>query len=160
MRAFEMCCYILLGIFGLIIVIKGQVMLTYTKEVRGIPARLIGILLLLPLPLELLAGLLLGTFYVAQGRTINRSDIQGISAILGVVIIAFCVLSAIAIAAVYAQPISKRRRKGDADPVNLPDHYGEHFQALEGRRPASNSDNITRTDEPPSVAPPDDRIQG
>jgi hypothetical protein len=156
-----MCCYILLGIFGLFIMIKGQVMLTYTKEVRGMPARLIGLLLILPLPLQLLAGSLVGVVYLMLGRTIQQSELQSIAAILTVAVIAFCVLSAIAIAVAYSQPIAKRRRGGDEEPVNLSDHYREHFQAPQGPRPASDPDGITRTDEPPPpVAPPEDRIQG
>ena len=73
-----MCCDVILLILGIIVLIKGQVMLTRTKEVRGTPARVIGVLLILPLPLGFLAGLLLGAFYVAQGKPVTESEIQGV----------------------------------------------------------------------------------
>ena len=156
-----MCCDVILLILGIIVLIKGQVMLTRTKEVRGTPARVIGVLLILPLPLGFLAGLLLGAFYVAQGKPVTKSEIQGVGTILGVAIIVLCVLTAIVVASAYAQPIRKRRVEDEIELANPPDRYSEHFRSAEGRRYSSRSEAEDTSDDPPrSFPPPDDRIQG
>jgi hypothetical protein len=66
-------CTIVMGlgmlIFGIIALVRGQFTLTRTKVVSGVPARIIGFILLLPLPLMLASGLLIGVFYVMRGSS-------------------------------------------------------------------------------------------
>lgn len=155
-----MCCDIILMILGIIVLVKGQVLLTRTKEVRGVPARIIGIIFLLPLPLSFVAGLLLGGFLLAQGKPVNESEIQGPAMILGAAILALCLLTAVGIAVAYAQPVRKQSVDTDVEEMDVPEHYHEHFQAEEDARPAPRSDGSEATDKPPRPsARPDDRIR-
>jgi hypothetical protein len=156
-----MCCDIILLILGIVVLVKGQVLLTRTKEVRGTPARIIGVILLLPLPLSFFAGLLLGALLVSQGKPVNESEIQGIVPFLGPAIIALCLFAAIAIAIAYAQPVRKQGVDADIEAVDVPERYHEHFQAEGDARPAPRSDGPEVTDQlpRPSAHPEDDRIR-
>jgi hypothetical protein len=59
-------------IVGIMALVQGRLPLTKTREVRGLPARLLAIVALLPLPLSFVGGLLLGIATVAQGETSTR----------------------------------------------------------------------------------------
>jgi hypothetical protein len=147
-------CEIIMLIFGIIALIRGRFLLTRVKEVRGWPARIIGVLLILPFPLGFLLGMVLGAIFLAMGKEIGGKDFTLAAQIVGFVVVVICFLAAIVVAMIFAQPIRKYR----PEPIEtaLPDDYGDRFQAREHE--ASESQDITGGTPSPS-APPDDRIQ-
>ena len=153
------CCYLIPIIFGIVILVKGQVMLTYNRKVYGVPARIIGVILLLPLPLTLFSWMLLGAFSAALDKPIDEEKIGNAVIISVVAIIALCLLAVIVIAIVYSEPIRKRRVDDAIEVVDVPERYSEHFQATEQRPSISRTDSTDTTNEPPPIAPPDDPIQ-
>jgi hypothetical protein len=153
-------CDIIMLIFGIITLVRGKFLLTRAKEVRGVPARIIGVILMLPLPLSFMAGLVLGAVIAAQGK--NEDELRTAGIILGVSITAICFISAIVLAAVTAQPVVKepsaRRRKALIDD-ELPEEYGERFRSgAAGKESRIESEDITAP-EVRRERPPDDRIQ-
>lgn len=158
-----MCCNIILLIAGIAVLVRGQVLLTRSKEVRGIPARLIGVFFLLPLPLNFLAVVMLGVYETVQGTTaVSQDALKGPALILNVVGIGVCLLVAFVIAVVYAQPVRKRRRDEEDEEVEgrASEHYREHFQAEEEDRPNPQASNSDVTEQPPRPPRgPDDRIR-
>ena len=153
------CCYLIPIIFGIVILVKGQVMLTYNRKVYGVPARIIGVILLLPLPLTLFSWMLLGAFNAALDKPIDEEKIGNSIIISVVAIIALCLLAVIVIAIVYSEPIRKRRVDDAIEVVDVPERYSEHFQATEQSPSISRADSTDTTKEPPPIAPPDDSIQ-
>ena len=147
-------CEILMLIFGIIALVRGRFLLTRAKEVRGWPARIIGVLLIMPFPLSFLVGMVLGGVFVAMGKSVDDQEFRSAASILGFAIVAICFLSAIGIAMFLAEPIRKNR-PGQED-LAIPADYDERFQV----RPldSSKSQDITGG---PSRLPtnPDDRIQ-
>src|SRR5437879_1799730 len=65
-----MCLVLEIGmlIFGIIALITGKFTLTRNKVVYGVPARIIGVIMILPLPLGLLVAFVIIGALVAQGR--------------------------------------------------------------------------------------------
>jgi hypothetical protein len=97
-----------LAIFGLIALVKGKMTVSKNKVVVGVPARLLGLLALIPLPAALLFVLL---YVASQGGQINDDDkwtVTGIEA--GTVILIAILVFAIA-AAVGITPEEVKRRE-------------------------------------------------
>jgi hypothetical protein len=147
-------CQIVMLIFGIITLIRGRFLLTRAKEVRGWPARIIGILVIAPLPICFMFGLVLGAFLATMGKSFDDNDIRPSIQIVDVAIVASCFLSAIGIAIYFAEPIGKKRSE-QLDAV-VPDDYDERFQ--ERQHDAFENQDIMGEAHRPS-APPDDRIQ-
>jgi hypothetical protein len=147
-------CEIIMLIFGIIALIRGRFLLTRVKEVHGWPARIIGILLIMPFPLSSLVALVLGAIFLAEGAEAGNSAIRQAVSIAGFAIVACCFLAAIGVAMFYAEPVRKKRP--EQIEAALPDNYDERFQ--ERGRDDSNSQDITGGSSRPP-APPDDRIQ-
>lgn len=141
-------------IFGMIALIRSHFLLTRVKEVRGWPARIIGVLLIMPFPLSFLVGIVLGVILVATGKDTKDQTITPIINIIEIAIVALCFFAAIGVAVFFAEPI-RRKRPQDIEAA-VPDNYDERFQAKE--REDSNSQDITGGSSRPP-APPDDRIQ-
>lgn len=60
---------------GIIALVKGEVAFTKTRKVTGAHARIIGVIMMLPLPLILLVGVAYGVMLAASGKTeIDASD--------------------------------------------------------------------------------------
>ena len=102
-------------VFGIIALVRGQFTLTRNKVVTGVPARIIGFILLLPLPLMLASGLLIGIVFGIQGKQPRMQDIQGTAVLLEIGIILGRMLIAVVIAAVTARPPKRRRMPDDLD---------------------------------------------
>jgi hypothetical protein len=131
-------------IFGIIALVRGQFTLTRTKVVSGVPARVIGVILLLPLPLMLAGGLLIGVVLGMQGKQPRPEDIQGPAVLLEVGIILGCMLIAVIIGAVTARPPKRRRLPDDLD-----EDYDRRF------REEDRGDDEPRR----GVGPPEDGIR-
>jgi hypothetical protein len=127
-------CTIVMGlgmlIFGIIALVRGQFTLTRTKVVSGVPARIIGFILLLPLPLMLASGLLIGVFYVMRGKQPRPEELQGVGAVMELGIIFLCFLAAVIVGAATARPPKHRRVPDDLD-----EDYDSRFREDDYRRP-------------------------
>jgi hypothetical protein len=147
-------CEIIILIFGIITLIRGHFLLTRVKEVRGWPARIIGVLLILPFPLSFLVGLVLGATFVAMRKDIGEARLEPAIRFIELGIVALCFFSAIGVALFFAQPVRKKKAK-PAD-VAVPEDYDERFQ--DTARASSASQDIMKGSSRPAI-PPDDRIQ-
>jgi hypothetical protein len=153
-------CEIVMLIFGIITLIRGKFMLTRAKEVRGVPARIIGIFLVLPFPLSLALQFLAGIVLAIQGRQPTTQEIKTIAVVIEFSMVAICFLTAVGIAIAYARPARKDRVDEAVEEADMPERYHEHFQSEEGGQPAPRSDKQEVTDQPPRPsARPDDRIR-
>jgi hypothetical protein len=155
-------CDIIMLIFGIIALVRGKFLLTRAKEVRGVPARIIGIVLMIPLPLSFVAGLALGAMMASQGKSVD--DLRLAGSILGVTITGLCFVSAIAIAVATARPIVKApaAARGNASvDEELPGEYGDHFRAGASDTGERRTESDEFSDRParPRQQQQDDRIQ-
>jgi hypothetical protein len=133
-------------VFGIIALVRGRFTLTRTKVVSGVPARIIGVILLMPLPLMLASGLLLGVIYGIQGKQPRAEDLQGIGAVLELGIIFLCFLAAVIVGVATARPPTRRRV-----PDELDDDYDRRFQEDDYPQPDRRDRGALR--------PPDDGIR-
>lgn len=93
---------------------RGKFTLSRTKVVEGGPAYAIGILFILPLPLELLAGAVIGFFLAATGRLDVANELQekrGLLIALELIISAGLLVPAFVIAAVKGKAPESNRWK-------------------------------------------------
>jgi hypothetical protein len=74
-------------IFGLIGLISGKLTFSKTIKVVGTPARITGLILVLPLPLALAMGLVLG---LLLGNSLSLSDLQTVATIAELLLILVC----------------------------------------------------------------------
>lgn len=146
-------CEILMLIFGIITVIRGRFSLTRAKEVRGWPARAIGVILILPMPASFSIGLLLGVVFTALGKNIDDRDFVTAAMVGEFGIVALCFFSAIGVAMFLAEPIRKKR--SEPEDTAIPADYEERFPARDWN--IKNEGIKDRPSRPPSA--PDDRIQ-
>ena len=154
-------CEIVMLIFGIITLIRGKFTLTRGKEVRGVPARIIGLVLALPFPLSFALIIFAGIALAIVGKPPAEEDLRTMGIVIEVVIVGLCFIAAIGIANVYSQPVSKQRADENIEEVDLPERYHEHFQAEEDSRTRPRADGPEVTDQPPrpSARPEDDRIR-
>ena len=103
---------IILGIYGLYVLITGKLKLSATKVVEGTPARLISLIMLAPFPLAFTVGLGVGVWATMNGK--NPADLT--MPLMGVefVIVIACAILAFAIAHAIAKP------PGSGAPRQLP----------------------------------------
>jgi len=101
---------------GLVALVTGKVSLTKNLVVHGAMARVVGAILMLPIPLALGCGILLGVVMAAQGGK-SMDDIRIYAAILDVGITVGCILLAVIVAAMSpkSKPAKKRRPDDDYD---------------------------------------------
>lgn len=123
-----------LAIFGLIALIRGKMTISKTKVVVGAPARLIGLLALVPIPLTLGVGMLIGIAKVAEGGNPekiaedNRGLLMGVE--IGIVIVtAILVFGLGAALGVSPSEVERRERAGRYD-----DEEGEYEEDDRPRR--------------------------
>ena len=77
-------------VIGIMALIQGKLVLSKTRVVRGTPARLLGAVALLPLPLSLMAGILIGILWVAQGKSPTDATFKGIATGIEAACVLFC----------------------------------------------------------------------
>jgi hypothetical protein len=119
-----LCCIaeIAMFVFGIIALVKGSFKLSANKIVQGGPARVIGVILLLPLILGQGGGVLVAMAYGIQVGARDASDLKGLETtlvVLNIGVTAVTLLAAIGIAAACASPEQKRLYYGDQD------HFGQ-----------------------------------
>jgi hypothetical protein len=101
------------AVFGIIALVKGEFYLTRNRVVRAVPARIIGVTPLLPLPLQIVVGAFLGVVFVAKGQQVDVNDpeFQRTANVLGAIIIVGCLLAAILVAVATAKLAKRKRRR-------------------------------------------------
>lgn len=125
----------------------GKFTLSRSKVVYGTPARMVGLVLILPLPILLFLGVMLGFGMLAQGRELTQQEIDRLkvlSVVLGVTVVLGCFITALCIAAAYGEPARKSR-------PSWPERDDEDFDRP--RRPY----HADEEEPPPRGYPPDDR---
>jgi Na+/H+-dicarboxylate symporter len=103
-------------IFGILALVKGEFSLTRDRVVDGWPARIIGIVLMIPMPLGFCIGFAIGVATAAQKKELNPMTLLPLD--VGLVIT--CLLVALGIAVATAHPRRKKRRR------KRPDNYEEY----------------------------------
>jgi hypothetical protein len=94
-------------IFGIISLVTGKFTLTRNKVVYGTPARMVGLILVMPLPILVIVGVMLGFGLLAQGKQLTEAEMKQLTTtgmIIGAVVILACFVAAIAVAAAYGEP--------------------------------------------------------
>ena len=104
-----MCSLILeigMLVMGILALVRGKVSLTRNRIVTGTPARTIGVILILPLPLALASGFVLGIILVAQagGAPPQQADLVKYALPLELGIVLLCFVVALIIALINARP--------------------------------------------------------
>jgi hypothetical protein len=154
-------CEIVMLIFGIIALVRGKFSLTRKRIVEGVPARIIGVFLILPLPLSLIAGLAFGAGFLAVGKPVEGKELETIGRIVEFAIVAVCFLTALGIAMATAHPPRPKRRADD-------DFYDDNFPPERRERRdddlmgpfGDRSRDEGHVEEPPRRRqPPDDRFR-
>ena len=128
-----LCCIAEIGafVFGMIALVSGKFKLSRTKVVQGAPARIIGVVLLMPIVLGQGGSIIYGFFVgarkgaavAAQGKTLTPADVEEMKKELETPLIVFnlvvggiSLVAALGIALATAQaPARPRRRDEDYD---------------------------------------------
>jgi hypothetical protein len=117
-----MCCLVVqvcLFVLGIIGLSRGKVSLTRTRIVTGTPARIIGAIFLVPLPVYVLINVIAGVSMFGADNAKPDPAVAagvGIVALLGVGIIILCLIVGTVLAIVYAEPVvTKRKIRYDDD---------------------------------------------
>lgn len=125
-----------LAIFGLIALIRGKMTISKSKVIVGTPARLIGLLALVPIPLTLGVGMLIGIAKVAEGGNPekiaedNRGLLMGVE--IGIVIVTAILVFGLG-AALGVSPAEAERR-------DRAGRYDEEDDEYEDARPRRRRD--------------------
>jgi hypothetical protein len=124
-------CGIAMFVFGIIAFVKGEFKLTRNRVVRRGPAYAIGALLILPFPLSFAIGFAYGVMARAGHQQLDVKQLQEKTAPIEVGLDVVCLLAALIIAAVTAQPVRRRR------PAPVEDEYEYERDEPRGRREAA-----------------------
>jgi len=138
----DLALYVLMAVMGIYALAKNEIALTRTKVVSGVPARIIGVLLIVPLPLAI-AGFVIYVVFIADKDSLAQGNPLGASFLVTLVVLFFCVGTSLIIAFATSQPKQLRRRNQVID--------------TDDQRPVERS-NADREREVDSGFPPDDRI--
>jgi WD40 repeat protein len=106
-----MLCVLELGllVFGIVLLFKGELNFS-TRRVGAGAARLIGAILLLPLPAAILVGFVDGVMHAAEHRPYNAQDRAVFYAIVELALVGGCALLAVLIGAMNLEDVPRRRR--------------------------------------------------
>lgn len=121
-------------VLGIMALIKGEVKLTGKKIVRGPRARVIGVLLLLPLTLSLLGGFVLGLVIGIQGREVNLKELQGPATIINVSTFVIPLGIALLLSLLPGGQQQRRRRQDDDWDDDRDDDWDDEDNRRDRRR--------------------------
>jgi hypothetical protein len=122
-------------IFGIVTLITGKFSLSRTKVIQGGVARIVGGIMVLPLPLAFGAGVIIGVAMGASGKAPDIDKIRLVATIMEASIVVICFVVAMIIAAVNAGPPPKPRR-----PRRGRDEYEEDYDREEADRTEDDED--------------------
>jgi hypothetical protein len=108
---------VVLFIIGLVALVKGSLKLSVTKQVRGVPAWIFGLLLMAPLPLIFCIYFLVGLVPVPYGLATEPTDRATIRLLMlmEVGLIALFLPAALIVGFTNAKPLRRRRYMDEAD---------------------------------------------
>lgn len=134
-------------VFGIMTLVKGVVPVSSTKEVRGAPAYVIGLLLLAVFPLALCTGIVIGIQQAQQGGPAPAGfDLSLIWIDLAAVGVG--VIPSIIIALVAAKPKLKKKKKVRDDDEQDYDDYERGRYREDDDEPRRRRDDDYDDDEP------------
>jgi hypothetical protein len=131
----DCCCLvveIIMFVLGVIGVARGTVALTRTRVTTGMPARIAGALLLIPLPVYIVAGVVSGVSLITQAKNPDpklATTAVGVQ-IAAAIVTLVCFFAALILCAVTAQRIKKKPK--------IPEEAEEYF---EERKPQKRPDD-------------------
>jgi hypothetical protein len=136
-------------VFGVVALIRGKFTISSRRVVEGVPARVLGLVAIIPLPLFILGGIVLGILKgdkAAQFFEKNKSIFVAIE-LVGVAI-AFAVV--FGIGAVIGQPLKKKKRKEKKKYRDHEEDACEEDEDVRPRRRSRQSDEDEEDDRPRS----------
>lgn len=154
-----MCLLAQIGaiIFGIIALVRGQFSLTRTRIVWGVPARIIGFLLCLPLPVSFGIGLLIGIALVAQGKDVRDPAVRAKFWPVDVAVFLFFLVAAGITAFATAQPVKQKRRRRPREEYVHDDEEEDFEEWEEEDRPRRRRRRLPVEDEADEEEPPRQR---
>ena len=93
-------------IMGIYALATGKLTLTKRRVVRGTRARLLAIIALLPIPITVLLGMILGIIFIGQGRSVSGSEFRWMATGIEAGVVVLCVIALYAIGWRLAEPES------------------------------------------------------
>jgi hypothetical protein len=96
-------------IAGIVALFKGKFALTRNQVVEGATARVVGFVLLLPLPLAFAVGFLIGFNEAVNGNRVQTANLQGTLTLVEVVIVVACLGLAAGITLISGQKPAEKR---------------------------------------------------
>jgi len=109
-------------IFGFVALIRGKFTITKNKVVEGMPARLLGALAILPLPLLVGLGILLG---LAKGEQFFVKNKLQLTIAEAAIVVVFAIIIFGVGAAIGKPPRKQRRCRDEIDDDEDDYHYGQ-----------------------------------
>jgi hypothetical protein len=100
---------IVMLIAGIAALVKGEIKWSKSRVTTGMVARIVGIIMLLPLPLAFTAGFVLGAVQAATRHPANVASVRVTAIVIEVVIVLVCFLLALTVGLVSAHPPAKKR---------------------------------------------------
>jgi hypothetical protein len=110
-----LCVELAMLILGLYALIAGKVSITSSLVVEGIPARIVGLLMIAPLPIAFCVGIIVGFFRAMDNRPVDHFGFSGPIFLIELGILVFFLAAAIIVASIYRVPAGSRRRFRDED---------------------------------------------
>jgi hypothetical protein len=110
-----MCLLFEIGllVFGIVTIALGRFTLTKTSVVRGAPARIIGVMMILPLPLTFLVALPILVVLLSRGAETGTVRVLGFVVQVGVLLVCFALGLLVALG--NAQPVDKPQDRPDGE---------------------------------------------
>jgi len=122
-----MCCIpeLAMLVFGVFTLVNGSFRLSQEKVVWGVPARIMGALLLVPMPLEFVIFFTTVIVYAAQGRQLDPESLRWLVPTNAGIVLGTCVLI-LGIGLTAAEPVEGKKSTldGENEGDDVP-HSGE-----------------------------------
>ena len=103
-------------IFGLLALIRGKLTLTKKRVIQGPMARVLAIIAMLPMPISLGIGVIVGFAMAAQGKQFDPNEMRGTFALVELGVIVACLVAIYAIGWSWAE--SPDQQLPDAQPAD------------------------------------------
>ncbi len=106
-------------VMGLYALIKGRLMTNKKAKfvVEGWPARVIGVICLLPIPMAIAVGILVAAIMVAQGKQVTEESFRWVGIAIEGSIVLICAITAGILARVYRTPVIPVAKPTSGPPV-------------------------------------------
>jgi hypothetical protein len=100
---------VVLFVVGLYALIAGKLPTSKNgkRAVRGLPARVIGVICLLPLPLAFLVCAAVAAVLIAQGQEVTPQSFMWVGMVIEASIVVLCVVAAVILQRVYQTPVEQ-----------------------------------------------------